>query len=377
LFFQPRLFSNDEVIVSRHRFIMQSDQTKLLRSLAIARPEGASPIGQGSQGHSRNEHRRPASTWVASLGGGVILLGLFAYWYVERPALFGKSEVVSAESARPAAASGEVQAAPAPVRTAQNLIASGYIVARRKSVVGSEISGKISSILVEMGDSVTAGQPIARLDSTLAESDMALSRLRFIASEAAVEAIAADLADAERISDRTKTLSAKGFATVADQTKNETRVGVLRAQLNQARAQLNNAQRDTQRSAEMLDKYTIYSPFSGIVTERNAEVGEIIAPTGAGGTSSFTRTGICTIVNRDSIEAEVDVNEASIGRVQTGSKVTLSPDAYPDWAIPGTVLAIVPAASREKGTVKVRIAFDNKDQRFVADMGVKIVFLGQ
>jgi HlyD family secretion protein len=337
---------------------MQSDQANLLRSLAIARPEG----------QSTPSHR--ALTRSTIVIGVFVLIGLAAYWSVGRLPLFEKTEAMTAASVKPA----DVPVSPPPVRSAQDLVASGYVVARRKSVVGSEISGKIAAILVEEGDFVQANQPVARLDNVLAQSDLALARLRFAVSEAAGDAIAADLADAERISDRTKQLWERGYATAADQTKNETRVGVLRAQLSQSRAQLNNARRDTQRSSEMLDKYTIYAPFSGIVIDRIAEAGEIIAPAGAGGNNSFTRTGICTIVNRDSIEAEVDVTEASIGRVRLGSNVSMIPDAYPGWTIPATVAAIVPAAIREKGTVRVRIAFDNKDPRLISDMGVKIVF---
>jgi HlyD family secretion protein len=89
----------------------------------------------------------------------------------------------------------------------------------------------------------------------------------------------------------------------------------------------------------------------------------------------FTRTGICTIVDMDSIEIEVDVNEAFIGRVKTGGNVNAVLDAYPDWTIPASVIAIVPTANREKATVKVRIGVKNKDPRILPDMAVKVAFL--
>jgi hypothetical protein len=107
--------------------------------------------------------------------------------------------------------------------------------------------------------------------------------------------------------------------------------------------------------------------------ERSAQPGEMISPMSAGG--SFTRTGICTIVDMDSIEIEVDVNEAYIGRVRPAGEIVAVLDAYPEWTIPAFVIAIVPTANREKATVKVRIGFQHKDQRILPDMAVKVTFL--
>src|SRR4029450_9473638 len=84
---------------------------------------------------------------------------------------------------------------------------------------------------------------------------------------------------------------------------------------------------------------------------------------------------ICTIVDMDSIEIEVDVNEAFIGRVVPGGAVNAALDAYPGWTIPASVIAPVPPANREKATVRVRIRFDKKDPRILPDMAVKVTFL--
>ena len=99
----------------------------------------------------------------------------------------------------------------------------------------------------------------------------------------------------------------------------------------------------------------------------------MISPVSAGG--GFTRTGICTIVDMDSLEIEVDVNEAYIQRVQPGQRVTAVLDAYPDWRIGAEVIAIVPTADRQKATVKVRVGFLERDNRILPDMGVKVAFL--
>jgi RND family efflux transporter MFP subunit len=122
-----------------------------------------------------------------------------------------------------------------------------------------------------------------------------------------------------------------------------------------------------------VDNTVVRAPFAGVVTAKAAQPGEIVSPISAGG--GFTRTGIGTIVDMDSLEVQVDVNEAYIGRVQPGMPVEAVLNAYPDWRIPGEVIAIIPTADRTKATVKVRIALAQKDPRIVPDMGVRVSFL--
>jgi HlyD family secretion protein len=123
-----------------------------------------------------------------------------------------------------------------------------------------------------------------------------------------------------------------------------------------------------------VDNCTIRAPFDGIVVSKDAQVGEMVSPVSAGG--GFTRTGIATIVDMNSNEIEVDVNESYISRVQPGQPVTAILDAYPDWEIPSRVRTIIPSADRQKATVKVRISFLKLDPRILPDMGIKVTFLG-
>src|SRR4029079_19314433 len=117
----------------------------------------------------------------------------------------------------------------------------------------------------------------------------------------------------------------------------------------------------------------IRAPFEGVVVSKDAQPGEMTRAVAAGG--GFTRTGICTIVDMDSLEIEVDVNEAYINRVRPNQQVEAVLDAYPDWKIPAHVITAVPTADRQKATVRVRIAFDQKDARILPDMGVKVSFI--
>ena len=115
--------------------------------------------------------------------------------------------------------------------------------------------------------------------------------------------------------------------------------------------------------------------FFDIVTVKAAQPGEMVSPISAGG--GFTRTGIGTIVDMDSLEFQVDVNENFINKVRPDQKVSAKLNAYPDWQIPGHVIAVIPTADRSKGTVTVRIALDQKDSRVLPEMGVRVSFLAE
>jgi RND family efflux transporter MFP subunit len=125
--------------------------------------------------------------------------------------------------------------------------------------------------------------------------------------------------------------------------------------------------------AQDLDDLMVRAPFTGVVVSKDAQPGEMVSPISAGG--GFTRTGIATVVDMDSREIEVDVNEAFINRVQAGQKTEAVLDAYPDWVIPSHVINVVPTADRQKATVRVRIGFDVLEPRILRDMGVKVSFL--
>jgi multidrug resistance efflux pump len=118
----------------------------------------------------------------------------------------------------------------------------------------------------------------------------------------------------------------------------------------------------------------VRAPYAGIVVVKAAQPGEIVSP---GSTGGFTRTGICTIVDMDSLEVEVDVSESFISRVHPGLGATVRLNAYPDWAIPAAVLTVIPTADRAKATVKVRIAFKVKDPRIVPEMGARVSFIDE
>jgi len=341
---------------------MDEDKSALLRSLEIGRS------GKTTKA-SKQSSIAPRSGGIGKIVAGLVVLAVLGGGWIA----WQRWEPGAAQATAPVAKQTVAQSVtPVPV-PASDLVASGYVVARRKATVAAEITGKVTDVFVEEGMVVTEGQELARLDTILPQADLASAKARVVSAEASVESGYADLKDAERILERTRNLQAKDFATQADLTKNQARADVLRAQWRKAQADLATAKVDVTRSAETLDKHHIKAPFAGVVVDKNAQPGEMISPLSAGG--GFTRTGVCTIVDMDSLEIEVDVNEAFIHKVTAQQHVNAVLDAYPDWVIPASVIAIVPTANRDKATIKVRIAILQKDPRILPDMAVKVTFL--
>jgi RND family efflux transporter MFP subunit len=253
------------------------------------------------------------------------------------------------------------------------LNASGYVVARRLATVSSKVTGRIDAVLFEEGASVQQGQVLARLDPSTAQAEYAVADRSLESARRGLREIEVRLDDARRTLARNRSLVERKLVSQSVLDGSEAEVSALEARLAAMKAEVDVAQSRVALVRQGLDDLAIRAPFSGVVISKDAQPGETVSPMSAGG--GFTRTGIATIVDMDSREIEVDVNEAYINRVHDGQKVAAVLDAYPDWTIPGHVISIVPAADRQKATVRVRIAFDQLDQRILPDMGIKVRFL--
>ncbi|MBK9493972.1 MAG: efflux RND transporter periplasmic adaptor subunit [Xanthomonadales bacterium] len=253
------------------------------------------------------------------------------------------------------------------------LDASGFVTARRIATVSSKITGRVLEVNIEEGQRVAAGDLLARLDPVDAEAQRALVRSQLASSQSQLAEAESQLHLAELslrrqqdLIDRKLTSQSALDAAQADRDSRAARLLSLRKSVQVASDQLAVAELNVANTE-------VRAPFDGVIIAKAAQPGEMVSPLSAGG--GFTRTGIGTLVDMDSLEVNVDVNEAYIGRVQPGMPVQAVLNAYPDWKIPGSVIAIVPTADRTKATVKVRIALDEKDSRIVPDMGVRVSFL--
>ena len=282
-----------------------------------------------------------------------------ALWWVARP----KALEVRTAVAR------EVASDPGAGRTVLN--ASGYVTARRDATVSSKITGKVTEVLIEEGVKVTERQILARLDDSNVQASLQLARAQLDSAKSSLEETRVRLREAEQEWQRQKTLLKGNIATQADYDHAEAAALAARARLAQQESDVTVTDRTVAIWQQQLEDTVIRAPFAGVVTSKNAQPGEMISPMSSGG---FTRTGICTIVDMQSLEIDVDVNESYINRVAPGQAVEATLDAYPEWKIPCKVIAIIPTADRQKSTVRVRVGFDQPDPRILPEMGVKVAF---
>jgi len=278
-------------------------------------------------------------------------------------AVKNKKVTVEVAIARPAAES----------KGAVVLNASGYVPPRRRSTVAAKITARVREMLVEEGMHVKEDQVLAYLDDADAKVRFAAAEAALKVARAGVKELEVNEVDAMRTLRRVKNLHQEKVASKENLDHSQAAADALGARRKLSLEQVQSAQAQMEVARQDLDNCTVRAPFPGIVVSKDAQVGEMVSPISAGG--GFTRTGIATIVDMDSLEIEVDVNESYIAKVTAGQKIDAVLDAYPDWHIPASVRTTIPTADRQKATVKVRIAFDQLDPRILPDMGVKVSFL--
>lgn len=298
--------------------------------------------------------------WIALTVVAAIVVLALAAW-----AVFGRDNGVEVRTATAVAIGNG--------GSASVLDATGYVVARRMATVSSKITGKVREVLIEEGQRVEAGEIMATLDPIDADAQRDLAASQMSAARSQIAQVQAQLREAEANATRLSGLVRQQLVSRSQYEQAIAQRDALRAQLASTQSNVQVAGRQLRIADLSVDNTVVRAPFAGIVIAKAAQPGEIVSPLSAGG--GFTRTGIGTIVDMDSLEVEVDVGEAFIGRVQPKMPVEATLNAYPEWKIPAEVIAIIPTADRGKATVKVRIALKQRDPRIVPDMGVRVSFL--
>ena len=305
--------------------------------------------------------RRPVKWFLGlAVAGG----GAFVAWSFGMPLLASAAvelRTVAAEAAVAAHAGESV------------LDATGYVVARRQATVSSKTTGKVLEVLIEEGMTVAAGQTLAVLDDAIPRAQLALAESQLAAARASLVEIRVTIRQAALDLERIDDLAERRFASQADRDRNVLALEAQEARLARAERDVEVAERTLAVQRRLLADFEIRAPFAGVVIAKAAQPGEMISPVSAGG--GFTRTGICTIVDMDSLEVEVDVNEAYINRVYPGQPVGVRLNAYENEPLRAEVIATIPAADRNKATVRVRIGLLDKSPLVLPDMGVKVAFL--
>ncbi len=254
------------------------------------------------------------------------------------------------------------------------VVANGYVVARTKAAVSAKIPGRLAMLNVSEGSRVEKGQIIARLDNAdyaaavgQAEAGVASAKATLIEAQSDRDQMQRDYVRVRDIHTQNPNLVSPQDVENADSRARQAdaRFGAQSARVDAAAAALRVAQ-------DNLENTYIRAPFSGTVLRKEAEVGEVVAPSVGGG---LTRGAVVTMADLATLEVEVDVNEAYIARIQSDQQARITLDAYPDTAFRGAVRQIIPTADRQRATVQVKVSILDRDPRILTEMGAKVEFL--
>ena len=255
-----------------------------------------------------------------------------------------------------------------------SVTANGYVVARTKASVSAKIAGRLAYLGVSEGSYVHQGEIIARLDNADYQAAVAQAQANVAAAEASVIEATSDRDQSARDANRIRDIRASNPNLMSPQELETatSRAATALARYDAAAARKRSAEAGL-RLARANDENTIIrAPFTGTVLRKDAEVGEVVAPSVGGG---LTRGAVVTMADLSTLEVEVDVNEAYIARIASERPARITLDAYPDTTFRGKVRQVVPTADRQRATVQVKVSILDHDPRILPEMGAKVDFL--
>lgn len=255
-----------------------------------------------------------------------------------------------------------------------SVTANGYVVARTKASVSAKIAGRLAFLGVSEGSFVRQGEVIARLDNAEYQAAVGEAEANVASARATVIEAESDRDQLQREARRQRDVRAQNANLVsqAELDLAESRAAQGEARVNAARARVDAAQASLRLAQANLENTVVRAPFTGTVLRKEAEVGEVVAPSVGGG---LTRGAVVTMADLGTLEVEVDVNESYIGRISGGQGARITLDAYPDTSFRGAVRQVVPTADRQRATVQVKVSILDRDRRILPEMGAKVDFL--
>jgi RND family efflux transporter MFP subunit len=261
-----------------------------------------------------------------------------------------------------------------PSSGATAVTANGYVVARTKASVSAKIPGRLAYLGVSEGSEVREGEVIARLDNADYQAAVEQAAANVATARAALIEAEADRDQLQREARRLRDVRGQNPQLVSQQELDaaESRAAQAEARVRAAQARVGAAEAGQRLAEATLENTLIRAPFAGTVLRKDAEVGEVVAPSVGGG---LTRGAVVTMADLRTLEVEVDVNEAYIARVRGGQSARITLDAYPDTTFRGRVRQVVPTADRQRATVQVKVAILDHDPRILPEMGARVDFL--
>jgi len=229
------------------------------------------------------------------------------------------------------------------------LTATGYIEAERKADLSPKLTSRITELNVTEGSRVKKGDVIARLDHTDLDAQLAERRAAWINAKAELE--------------RQRSLHAQGLAPKASLDTAVAAEGTTRAAVRYVEA--------------LLDYTVIRAPFAGVVTAKRAFVGEAVSPFGSSPSGGGSGGAIVTLVEFSTLYVGADVNEANLSKLGPNQPAEITLDAVPDKVYHGYLRQIVPAADRQKATVRVKVSFHDSDDKILPDLSARVSFTAE
>jgi RND family efflux transporter MFP subunit len=298
---------------------------------------------------------------------GLVLVGVAVFL------AFGRGGAVPVRVMVAAPASGPGEGASGPSGNA-SVTANGYVVARTRASVAAKLPGRIAELRVSEGSTLRRGEVIARLENADYRAQAAQAEAALSTARAELVEVRADrdvlARDARRLSD----MRAKSPDLVSEQEYDlaQSRAAQAAARAQASEARIASADANLRFARANLENTVIRAPFTGTVLRKEAEIGEVVAPSVGGG---LTRGAVVTMADLTTLEVEVDVNEAYIARVRKQGPARITLDAYPDTAFRGEVRQVVPTADRQRATVQVKVSIVDRDPRILPEMGARVDFL--
>lgn len=312
----------------------------------------------------------PAAPLRKALGRNLIIFAV-AVAVIATTAFVLKARAVPTVQVTTATATG---AASSTSGGATSVTANGYVAARTKASVSAKIAGRLAYLGVSEGSYVHRGDIIARLDNADLLAGVSQARANVSSAQASVLETAADREQLTREAARLRDIrtNSPNLLSSQDYEAATSRAAQADARYNAANARKESAEAALQLAEATNDNTIIRAPFTGTVLRKDAEVGEVVAPSVGGG---LTRGAVVTMADLATLEVEVDVNEAYIGRITSGQLARITLDAYPDTTFRGVTRQVVPTADRERATVQVKVTITDHDPRILPEMGAKVDFL--
>jgi HlyD family secretion protein len=314
-------------------------------------------IARDGSVNARPARRRGRTLLYVGIGIGLVAVAWLAYRQVVGSAIEVEQTTVTLAY---------------PYQAVTALNATGYVVAQRKASIASKATGRLEWLGVQEGSRVKKGEVIARLEKQDVDAARDQSAANVRVAQANLEQAKAELADAQRQLERTAELLAQKFVSPSAYDTAVARADKARAAVGSSQAAVGAAEAG-RRSAEVsVEQTVIRAPFDGVVLTKNANVGDTITPFSS---AVDTKGAVVTMADMSTLEVEADVSESNLQKVKVGQPCEIELDAIPDARFQGQVSRLVPTVDRSKATVMTKISFRELDPRILPDMSAKVAFL--